>query len=252
MVRVVIRSLFRTFVYRRTSGRKRFRPLRLLWRIVTCFVWLWALSVPLVLLLRFVPPPTTSFMLQAAVRNGLYAYRWQSYEQISPEMALAAIAAEDQRFPMHSGFDIDAINAAIRDAESGASLRGGSTITQQVAKNLFLWPGRSFVRKGIEAWLTLLIELMWSKQRILEMYLNIAQFSDRTFGVEAASQQFFQISAQDLTPEEAALLAAVLPGPELYSVEAPSWEVLDRQGWILTQMSQLGGTAYLQRLQEGS
>ena len=122
---------------------------------------------------------------------------------------------------MHNGFDVDAINAALRDAENGASLRGASTITQQVAKNLFLWPGRSFVRKGLEAWLTLLIELMWDKQRILEMYLNIAQFSARTFGVEAASQQFFQISAQDLTAEEAALLAAVLPGPELYSVERP-------------------------------
>ena len=246
---VVIRFALRS-VYRQTRGRKRFRPFRLLWRIVTFFVWLWALSVPLVLLLRFVPPPTTSFMLQAAVRNGFYAYRWQPYPQISPDMALAAITAEDQRFPIHSGFDVEAINAAIREAESGASLRGGSTITQQVAKNLFLWPGRSFVRKGIEAWLTVLIELMWDKQRILEMYLNIAQFGERTFGVEAASQQFFQISAQNLTPEEAALLAAVLPGPELYSVEAPSWEVLDRQDWILTQMRQLGGTAYLQGLQD--
>ena len=187
-------------------------------------------------------------MLQTAFRNGTYAYRWQPYDQISLNMGLAAIAAEDQRFPLHRGFDIEAINAALRDAENGATLRGGSTITQQVAKNLFLWPGRSFVRKGIEAWLTLLIELMWSKERILQVYLNIAQFGDRTFGVEAASQQFFQISAQDLTPEEAALLAAVLPGPELYSVEAPSWEVLDRQYWILTQMNQLGGVGYLQQL----
>lgn len=239
-------------MYRRAKGRKRFSSLRLLWQGIAFFVWLWALSVVLVLLLRFVPPPTTSFMLQAAFRNGLYAYRWQPYEQISPNMALAAIAAEDQRFPMHNGFDLDAINAALRDAESGASLRGGSTITQQVAKNLFLWPGRSLVRKGIEAWLTMLIELMWSKQRILQMYLNIAQFGDRTFGVEAASQQFFQISAADLTAQEAALLAAVLPGPELYSVEAPSWEVLDRQSWILGQMDQLGGTAYLQQLYKDS
>ena len=244
--------MFPLSVHRRTQGRKRFSPLSLLWQIVAFFVWLLALSVLLVLLLRFVPPPTTSFMLQTAFRNGLYTYHWQPYEQISPNVLLAAIAAEDQRFPVHSGFDVEAINAALRDAENGASLRGASTITQQVAKNLFLWPGRSFVRKGLEAWLTALIELMWSKQRILQMYLNIAQFDDRTFGVEAASQQFFQISSQDLTPEEAALLAAVLPGPELYSVEAPSWEVLDRQGWILTQMNQLGGTAYLQQLQDGS
>ncbi|MEM9009050.1 MAG: transglycosylase domain-containing protein, partial [Cyanobacteria bacterium P01_F01_bin.86] len=131
-----------------------------------------------------------------------------------------------------------------------ASLRGASTISQQVAKNLFLWPGGGFVRKGVEAWLTTLIELMWTKQRVLETYLNIAQFSDRTFGVEAASQQFFQISARDLTPDKAALLAAVLPGPELYSIDAPSPEVWSRQSWILTQMDQLGGTAYLQQLYE--
>ena len=190
-------------------------------------------------------------MMQTAFRNGLYTYRWQPYDQISPSMALAAIAAEDQRFPIHSGFDVEAISAALRDAENGASLRGASTISQQVAKNLFLWPGGGFVRKGIEAWLTFLIELMWDKQRILEMYLNIAQFGNRTFGVEAASQQFFQISAQNLTAEEAALLAAVLPGPELYSVDAPSWEVVDSQSWILTQMNQLG-EAYLQRLYDGS
>ena len=202
----------------------------------------------MVLLLRFVPPPTTSFMVQTAFRNGFYAYRWQPYEQISPNVAIAAIAAEDQNFPTHSGFDLEAINAAIRDADNGASLRGASTISQQVAKNLFLWPGGGFVRKGVEAWLTFLIELTWSKQRILEMYLNIAQFSDRIFGVEAASQYFFQVSAQDLTAEAAALLTAVLPGPEIYSLEAPSWEVLDRQSWILFQMNQLGGEAYLQRL----
>ncbi len=206
------------------------------------------MSALVVVLLRFVPPPTTSFMIQTAVRNGLYDYRWRSYEQISPSMALAAIAAEDQRFPIHSGFDLEAINAALEDARAGASLRGASTISQQVAKNIFLWPGGGFVRKGIEAWLTFLIELTWDKQRILEVYLNIAQFGDRTFGVEAASQRFFQIAAIDLTAEEAARLAAVLPGPELYSVEAPSWEVLDRQNWILSQMNQLGGTSYLQQL----
>ncbi len=206
------------------------------------------MSALVVVLLRFVPPPTTSFMIQTVARNGLYDYRWQPYEQISPNMALAAIAAEDQRFPTHSGFDLEAINAALEDAKAGASLRGASTISQQVAKNIFLWPGGGFVRKGIEAWLTFLIELTWDKQRILEVYLNIAQFGDRTFGVEAASQQFFQIAAIDLTADEAARLAAVLPGPELYSVEAPSGEVLDRQNWILSQMNQLGGTSYLQQL----
>ncbi len=235
-------------MYRSTRDKRRFRPYRILRWFASLFFWLWALSALIVLLLRFVPPPTTSFMIQTAFRNGLYSYRWQPYAQISPNMAIAAIAAEDQRFPVHSGFDIDAINTAFREAENGASLRGASTITQQVAKNLFLWPGGGFVRKGVEAWLTVLIELTWNKQRILEMYLNIAQFDGRTFGVEAASQHFFQVSAQSLTAEEAALLAAVLPGPELYSIDAPSWEVLDRQSWILNQMYQLGGEAYLQQM----
>jgi len=137
--------------------------------------------------------------MQTAFRNGPYAHRWQPYEQISPSMALAAIASEDQRFPTHNGFDIEAINAALQDAKRGKGLRGASTITQQVAKNLFLWPGRSFIRKGVEVWLTFLIELVWDKQRILEMYLNIAQFSDRTFGVEAASQQFFHLRSRPHT-----------------------------------------------------
>ncbi|MEM9149146.1 MAG: monofunctional biosynthetic peptidoglycan transglycosylase [Cyanobacteria bacterium P01_F01_bin.3] len=237
-------------MYRKPRNRRRLNLRRLLWLLFSLPVWLWALSAVLVLLLRFVPPITTSFMLQTSLRNGFYTYQWQPYEQISPNMALAAIAAEDQRFPTHKGFDVDEINAALRDAENGASLRGASTISQQVAKNLFLWPGGGFVRKGVEAWLTALIELMWTKQRILETYLNVAQFSDRTFGVEAASQQFFQISARDLTPDEAALLAAVLPGPELYSIDSPSPAVWSRQSWILTQMDQLGGTAYLQHLYE--
>lgn len=191
-------------------------------------------------------------MLQTALRNGIYTYQWQPYEQISPSMALALIAAEDQRFPTHNGFDLEEIKAAIEDAQRGAGLRGASTITQQVAKNIFLWPGGSFgigfARKGIEAWLAFFIELTWSKQRILEMYLNVVQFSDRTFGVEAASRQFFQLSARDLTAPEAALLAALLPGPELYDLAAPSAQVSNRQDWILVQMSQLGGEVYLQQL----
>ncbi|MEL7511618.1 MAG: monofunctional biosynthetic peptidoglycan transglycosylase [Cyanobacteria bacterium J06554_3] len=228
--------------------RNRFSLARLFKWLAGIVFWLWLLSILAVLLLRFIPPPTTSFMLQTALRNGPYAYRWQPYEQISSNMALAAIASEDQRFPEHHGFDVEAISAALRDAQNGEGLRGASTISQQVAKNLFLWPKQSFIRKGVEVWLTFLIELMWNKQRILEVYLNIAQFDSRTFGVEATSQRYFQVSARDLTAEEAALLAAVLPGPELYSIEAPSWKVIDSQNWILNQMYQLGGEAYLQAL----
>ena len=246
--------MYRNNKYRNVKDKKRrlFRRFRwVLSFLASFFVGLWMIASLIVLLLRFVPPPTTSFMLQTALRNGLYSYRWRSYEQIAPSAGLAVIASEDQRFPVHSGFDLEEINAAIEEARSGAGLRGASTLTQQVSKNLFLWSSGGLVRKGIEAWFTFLIELTWSKQRILEIYLNIAQFSDRTFGVEAASQQFFQVSAADLTFEESALLAAVLPGPELYSLESPSWEVLNRQSWILSQMDQLGGETYLQQLYSG-
>jgi monofunctional glycosyltransferase len=200
------------------------------------------LSLLLVLPLRWVPPVTSSFMVQSVFRGGLtkpYYYTWQPYQAISAQMALAAIAGEDQRFPTHRGFDLEEMQNALADRDRG-SLRGASTISQQVAKNLYLWPGRSFMRKGLEAWFTVLLETLWGKQRILEMYLNVAQFGDRIFGVEAASRLFFGISAQQLSAEQAALLAAVLPGPELYQVDRPDHTVLRRQDWILTQMSQLG------------
>ena len=189
-------------------------------------------------------------MLQSVFQGGqirLYNYRWQPYREIAPDMALAAIAAEDQRFLSHHGFDIDALKQAIEDSQQGGNLRGASTISQQVAKNLYLWSGRSLGRKVLEAWFTVLLELLWSKQRILEVYLNVAQFGDRLFGVEAASQRFFAKPASQLAAEEAALLAAVLPGPEIYRVEQPSAIVLQHQDWILQQMQQLG-INYLNRL----
>lgn len=233
--------------------RKRRSRRSCLRRLVSCLTMLvfmvMMLSVALVLPLRWIPPLTSSFMLQSYARSGqFYAYRWQPYADISPYMALAVIAAEDQRFPDHHGFDFTELGRAIEAYQQGADLRGASTISQQVAKNLYLWSGQNVLRKGIEAWFTLLIEWLWSKQRILEIYLNIAQFSTHVFGVEAASQQFFDRSAAELSPEEAALLAAVLPGPELYRLEQPSGEVRQRQDWILQQMSQLGNLAYLDKL----
>lgn len=208
-------------------------------------------SIVIVLPLRWIPPITSSFMLQSALfsSNGLqpYRYQWRSFDQIAPSLALAAIAAEDQRFPDHHGFDFQELQGAIEQGKAGEGLRGASTITQQVAKNLYLWSGRNLLRKALEAWFTVLIEWSWSKQRILEVYLNIAQFGDRTFGAEAASQRFFQINASQLNQEESALLAAVLPGPEIYFVDRPSATVLRRQDWILQQMQQLGFD-YLNRL----
>lgn len=213
--------------------------------------WL-AITVVPVLLLRWVSPVTSAFMLEArwqALRAGERGYRtdyhWVAYHGISPQVAIAAVASEDQTFPFNHGFDFRAINEAIRTAERGGRLRGASTITQQVAKNLFLWGGRSFLRKGIEAYLTVLIDLLWPKQRVLAVYLNIAQFGPGIYGVQAAAERFFHEPPARLTASQAALLAAVLPDPVHWHVARPSRFVRWRQRWLLRQMRDLGGPAYL-------
>ncbi|HXY77076.1 MAG TPA: monofunctional biosynthetic peptidoglycan transglycosylase [Steroidobacteraceae bacterium] len=209
-----------------------------------------------VLFLRWLPPPTSAFMVEARLeawaahdRNYLTDYRWVSLEQISPHAAIAVIASEDQQFPFHAGFDFDSIREAVRASERGKRLRGASTISQQVAKNLFLWNGHSFVRKGLEAYFTVLIESLWPKERILEVYLNIAQFGHGIYGVEAAAQRFWHKSALRLNSDEAAVLAAVLPNPLRMHAERPSAYVLERRDAILEQMRELGGTAYLRALE---
>jgi monofunctional biosynthetic peptidoglycan transglycosylase len=158
------------------------------------------------------------------------------------------IAAEDQQFPFHAGFDVESIREAVRDNARGGRVRGASTITQQVAKNLFLWPGRSWARKALEAWFTVLIEVTWPKERILETYLNVAEFGRGTFGVEAAARHFFGKPALRLSRREAATLAAVLPNPKQFRVERPSRYVRERRDWILRQMAALGGPRYLEEL----
>jgi monofunctional biosynthetic peptidoglycan transglycosylase len=228
-------------------------------RLVRALAWLVlgaaAASVLAVLIFRWVPVPLSSFMLQdrvaslAADKGWRFSHDWVPWEEISPNAALAVVAAEDQKFPLHRGFDLEAIDKALSDAERGRRVRGASTLSQQVAKNLFLWPGRSWFRKGLEAWFTVLIELIWPKQRILEVYLNSAEFGRGVWGVEAASQRFFGRPAKRLNPHQAALLAAVLPSPKRFRVEAPSAYLQRRQSWILGQMRSLGGTAYLDRLQ---
>jgi monofunctional biosynthetic peptidoglycan transglycosylase len=190
---------------------------------------------------------TVSVMGEGQPRHPL-RYHWMPWDLISPHAGMAVIAAEDQKFPHHLGFDLDAIANVLADYQEGDRLRGASTISQQVAKNLFLWSGRSFLRKGLETYFTVLIELLWPKQRILEIYVNIAEFGPGIFGVEAASQAYFNKSAMALQPFEAALLAAVLPNPARLRVSNPSPYVRDRQRWIIHQMQQLGGTAYLQTL----
>lgn len=171
---------------------------------------------------------------------------WVSMDEISPWMGLAVIAAEDQKFPDHWGFDVTAIEKALAHNERNENrIRGASTLSQQTAKNLFLWDGRSWVRKGLEAGLTLGMETVWSKKRILTVYLNIAEFGDGIFGVEAAAQRYFHKPASRLSLSEAALLAAVLPNPLRFKANAPSGYVRNRQAWIMRQMRQLGGESFM-------
>lgn len=165
-------------------------------------------------------------------------YRWTPWSRISRQATLAMMAGEDQKFLEHHGFDLGSIREAIVESEDGPG-RGASTITQQVAKNLFLWPGHSWIRKGIEAWLTISLEILLPKKRILEIYLNVAQFGPTVFGVEAASRAYFHKSAGELNRTEAALLGAVLPNPVRFHVPNPSAYVRARQAWIYLQMAQL-------------
>lgn len=208
--------------------------------------WLWraplliaALVVAVVLLLRVAPPPVSAFMLASDTHP--VQYQWVPWTAIAPAMPLAAVAAEDQKFPEHWGFDFEAIDRAIDHNQRSRRIRGASTISQQTAKNLFLWSGRSYVRKGLEVGLTLLLEGLWPKRRILEVYLNIAEFGPGIYGVEAAARHYFGKPAVRLSRHEAALLAAVLPNPERLKVDRPSAYVLGRAEDIEQQMDQLGG-----------
>lgn len=202
-------------------------------------------SIGLVTALRWIPPPTTAFIERHRFLNGGEPHRgpqqrWVDWADISPSLALAVVASEDQRFPFHGGIDFDAIQDALEERRDGGRLRGASTISQQVAKNLFLWPGQSFVRKGLEGYLTVTIELLWSKRRILEVYLNVAEFGEGVYGVGVASERFFDRPPSQVAPAQAALLASVLPSPKRFDVAAPTDYMRERQAWILDQMTRLG------------
>ena len=213
-----------------------------------------AFSFVLVLVLRFVPLPISAMMIERQVDAwfGGEHYRlrhdWVSLDEIAPVMGAAVIAAEDQGFAEHFGFDWKAIEKAMSHNERSKRVRGASTLTQQTAKNVFLWSSRTWVRKGFEAYFTLLLEICWSKRRILEVYLNSVEFGDGVYGVEAAAQTFFHKSAARLSAREAALLAAVLPNPRRFRADAPSRYVQGRQQWILRQMRNLGGPALVNEL----
>jgi monofunctional biosynthetic peptidoglycan transglycosylase len=239
----------------KAGGARRRSVWRRLTRLGAWLVGGWiAVTWLAVLTLRFVPPLTSAFMLERRMAASLHGerdfhlrYEWRPYAQVSAELPIALVAAEDQKFPSHHGFDLQAIADALDEADEGERLRGASTISQQTAKNLFLWGGRSFVRKGLEAYFTVLLELTWPKQRILEVYLNTAEFGDGIYGAQAAALAFFHKDAAQLDAREAALLATVLPNPKKLHADRPSAYVARHAEWVERQVRQLGGPGYLAR-----
>ena len=198
-----------------TPRRKKRRP------VLIALLVLAALPIGGVLIHALAPPPLTLLMAREFIAGNGLDYRWRSLDHISPNLVASAIAAEDARFCAHGGFDMEAIQKALADNERGRRVRGGSTISQQTAKNVFLWPGRDWVRKGFEAGYTLMIETVWSKRRIMEVYLNVAEMGPGVYGAEAAARHWFGKSAADLTPREAARIAAILPSPRRYDAGSP-------------------------------
>ena len=205
-----------------------------------------ALSILSTIFFRFVPIPVTPLMLlrtcQQMINGETVAMKkdWVPLEEISPKIQLAVVCAEDQKYLDHFGFDVESIKKALDSNSKKKSVRGASTISQQTAKNVFLWPGRSWLRKGLEVYFTLLIETFWSKERILEVYLNVAEMGKGIYGAEAASQIYFHKKAANLTKAESALIAAILPNPRKYSATNPSRYISNRQAWIMRQMRYWG------------
>ena len=217
---------------------------RFLWRIAASLV---GFSFFIVLLYRFVPVPVTPLMLIRLVEQLSEGEKiqlkhdWVSIDEISKSLSLAVVCSEDQNFMDHYGFDFEAIERSIEASQNGTKrMRGASTISQQTAKNVFLWPGRSWVRKGFEVYFTVLIEIAWSKERILEVYLNSIEMGSGIYGAEAASRYYFKKSAKNLSRKQAAALAAVLPNPREYRVNPPSPYIRSRIDWIVKQMGQVG------------
>jgi len=230
--------------------KKLFRRLSIF--ILKLLVLLIIISLVWVMIYKFVNPPVTPLMLiryfeEDGNRRSIKK-EWKSYDRISGNMKMAVIAAEDQTFPFNDGFDFQAIEEAIDEKIDGGRLRGASTITQQTAKNVFLWPKRSWLRKLMEAYFTVLIDKIWGKKRILEVYLNVIETGDGIYGVDEAAQVYFGKSAKHLDIVNSALIAAILPNPRLWSLAKPTDYLIERERWIRNQIIGLGGTSYLKNI----
>ncbi len=218
------------------------------------WIYLFVTTVLVVFLMRWINPISSSIMVQRQIEaflDGEFKFinnSWIDYDDVSKYVPLALISAEDQNFPNHYGFDFEQIKKALKENTHRKRIRGASTISQQLAKNLFLWEGKSFVRKGIEAYFTLLIETLWDKKRIIEVYMNIIELGDMTFGVASASENYLKKDASKLSSSQAALIASVLPNPKRFQIARPSGYVRARQNWVLRQMNSLGGIDYLKSL----
>ena len=227
---------------------------RAYWFAIKAFLWLFFGSFGYVIVLKYVPVWVTPLIVSRWMdtfgtdESSQVYKKWRPYDKISKEAALAVVSSEDQAFPTHWGFDFDEIQDAIKENQTRKRPRGASTISQQVAKNVFLWNGRSYIRKGLEVYFTALIELIWGKKRILEVYLNVAETGPMTFGVEAAAQRYYGHSSATLSRDEAARIAAVLPNPRLFSIKKPSAYIQRRTRQIARQMRYLGGQKYIRNL----
>lgn len=217
----------------------------------TVFV-LFLLSLVWVLLYSFVNPPITGMMMYKSLveKEYAYEYQWRDLDEINPSLPLAFISAEDQLFLNHNGFDIEAIKDAIAYNKASNRKRGASTISQQLAKNLFLFPTRSFLRKGLEAYYTFLLETLWSKKRIMEVYLNVVELGKGVYGVEQACVKYFGVSSKKVNRSQAALVATVLPNPIVFKISQPTAYMQRRKAWILRQMDNLGSEAILKEWYE--
>jgi monofunctional biosynthetic peptidoglycan transglycosylase len=215
---------------------------KVLQKIKKIFIIFFIAQLVYIVVLKWIDPPITVTQLVNFIDGHGLKRDYVNLEEISPNAKLAIIASEDQLFPDHNGFDVKSIEKAIRgDTKKKGRLRGASTISQQVAKNVFLWQGRSWIRKGVEAYFTFMIEKIWGKERILEVYLNVAEMGKGIFGIEKAAQQYFNKPAMKLTKKEAAMIAACLPNPKKYTVKPASKYVNQRYPWVLRQMNNLEG-----------